>query len=909
MKAQFLKIAGVKTDKEFYDKYPTEEEFFAKCGAKIKKAFPGMKIPKAQQGNIFQNNTFQQPNMGPSSSTDPGFMSQVNTTLQSLTGGNPIQKVFDTIQGFKAQKDRVAGAKQNMQVMGHLEDAKASNDLYEEQNLQDARMKTYVGGDRDQFGMTGEELFPMYGVGTNVLAKNGKKIKAQDGFMSGIGGQLMGSGLNTGMQQLNIGGNDMGSEIGGNIGGTAGMLLGGPAGQAIGKVLGTAAGDLLDKSDSKIERYNQQAENSINNMIGMNMGKSIRSRFGGNLKNGGKIANYAQGGDIQTYGEGGVKPLSYNPYGGEMGMIHGPSHEKGGVDMSVFGQPLEAEGGEPIMKLEDGGGISEEENMVIMGNLEVPKSLKKSAETFTGEKLSGNKFKTMTKSIGKAENKATKIVDRNISKVDEYTPLNKLDRISLNTLDTNINIADNKLKKLQVIKEGMAEAQQALNVDNGTAKNGKKVYAKKGVTTTTDSTTLPPNTFRTEQEALDAGFYKTQDGKLERILEEGQDPESFTLPGNTGAQGSPAEYSYKPKSTGRSWKEAYKIAGQKNWLKPNETFEQYVERAKAEKAGNPEKYTEKTLVKPEVKGTAPAEDQLVEILGLPTTYEYANLLPKEKEKEKEDLDLGWLNNLNLRGSDAEDFNNAQLLPEAWAMANNQLEPVQAQQFNPRLRVPYDISMQDQLNQNTAKARGAERMAAYSPGMLSNLKAQEYMADQNVLGNQFRQNQQFKDQVYSGNLATLNDTQLKNLAIADTQYTRQEQAKSNTKATDFEAIKSMTDKRLKHNLENQTLRVWENMYDYRYNPAGRAQYRGESANFDDWRAGGQPDATDSDQYIYERGPDGKTYRRRRDGQSAKGGNISPLTRIENSELISGGGIAGGQTYSMNGSMVKKFKKFK
>ena len=36
MKSQFLKIAGVKTEKEFYEKYPTEEEFFAKCGAKIK---------------------------------------------------------------------------------------------------------------------------------------------------------------------------------------------------------------------------------------------------------------------------------------------------------------------------------------------------------------------------------------------------------------------------------------------------------------------------------------------------------------------------------------------------------------------------------------------------------------------------------------------------------------------------------------------------------------------------------------------------------------------------------------------------------------------------------------------------------------------------------------------------------
>ena len=38
MKKQILKIAGVKSEKEFYNKYPTEEAFMAKHGKAFKKA-------------------------------------------------------------------------------------------------------------------------------------------------------------------------------------------------------------------------------------------------------------------------------------------------------------------------------------------------------------------------------------------------------------------------------------------------------------------------------------------------------------------------------------------------------------------------------------------------------------------------------------------------------------------------------------------------------------------------------------------------------------------------------------------------------------------------------------------------------------------------------------------------------
>ena len=47
MKAQILKIAGVKNEKEFYKKFPTEEAFLKKHGKELKKAQVGTSIDGA----------------------------------------------------------------------------------------------------------------------------------------------------------------------------------------------------------------------------------------------------------------------------------------------------------------------------------------------------------------------------------------------------------------------------------------------------------------------------------------------------------------------------------------------------------------------------------------------------------------------------------------------------------------------------------------------------------------------------------------------------------------------------------------------------------------------------------------------------------------------------------------------
>jgi hypothetical protein len=174
----------------------------------------------------------------------------------------------------------------------------------------------------------------------------------------------------------------------------------------------------------------------------------------------------------------------------------------------------------------------------------------------------------------------------------------------------------------------------------------------------------------------------------------------------------------------------------------------------------------------------------------------------------------------IRPTDQEALNARQLMGETYAMSTNQLEPVQATPYTPQLRVPYDISRQAAKNDLIAQTRAAQRMAQGNPEMQAAIAAQAYNPMQQLNEQDFIDNQRMRDAVYSGNIATLNDAELKNLSIYDQQYQRQEQAKSNTKATAQAALNSISDKYAKNALENRTLGVYENLYNYRYDAAGR-----------------------------------------------------------------------------------------
>jgi hypothetical protein len=120
---------------------------------------------------------------------------------------------------------------------------------------------------------------------------------------------------------------------------------------------------------------------------------------------------------------------------------------------------------------------------------------------------------------------------------------------------------------------------------------------------------------------------------------------------------------------------------------------------------------------------------------------------------------------------------------------------------------------------------------YNPAALAALNAEKYAANQKVLGEQFKLNQVMKDKVYAENRDLLNQANLNNLQAFDQQYSRQQEALSNTKATSQAALSSIASKYMQNQLENRTLQTYENLYNYRFDPRFRANNMNTLAMFD------------------------------------------------------------------------------
>jgi hypothetical protein len=209
--------------------------------------------------------------------------------------------------------------------------------------------------------------------------------------------------------------------------------------------------------------------------------------------------------------------------------------------------------------------------------------------------------------------------------------------------------------------------------------------------------------------------------------------------------------------------------------------------------------------------------------------------PADQEAGDQNGKIDWMTMVNqvlpyLRPSNAEALDPRQLSGEMLALATNQLEPVQAQTIQPQLGTPTDISLQEIINENEADYRAAQRMMGYNPAALAALNAEKYQANQKVLGEQFKLNQSVKDRVYAENRDLLNQANLNNLQTFDQQYGRQQEALSNTKAVSQAALSSIASKYMQNQLENRQLQTYENLYNYRFDPRFRANNMNPLAQF-------------------------------------------------------------------------------
>jgi hypothetical protein len=1008
MKDQILKIAKVKSEKEFYKKYPTEEAFMKAHGKELKKAAMGkaMVYDQLHQLTDFGNPPVAQYGIGMRSTPQnfskylqgtnqfglnpDGTIKQVggafnNASMAQMSGQQMASNMSsqyatpsaDTLSGVNEINAGAGGDGKGANVAAAAIGAlpgiiagveaigaqrKAINKAYQARELSELVLQAsstrekakrkYVRPE-DYIAQPGQLGNP-YGSGTNFLAKNGRMIggnptEIQNMYNPGdmytdLGFEPMGETLKQYRQGGDLPVAAFGdyfqssgqAQIGSAVGTAAGSLIGGPLGGMVGGLIGTAAGNLLGgaKQARELEAEKKKAEMNTQQAA---FAQAQQNQFGAYMEQGGKVdvgdeykwvshtwqpqtiakfgeynvkdllkpphdadmlrsgghlkdeyytppsaealftgrperkpltmedgGKFAMGGDLEILEGGKAETISYNPFlpdGGETVMFKGRSHDNGGIPINFGENGVEVEGGEPAVKLENGG---EESNMVVFGNMKINKNI---ADLMGDPKAKGKKFKHYVADIAKNDAKQLKRIDKALDIIENSNNNSKFGQLGMQTgklmkegAEAYQKMNAENIQEAGIVQNAILDTASELGVKSDELAQGKLVKEKDPRMMAKDGKKL--------KKAQDGGDYEYFDPK-DNYLEE------INTSQNTGA-------GLINPNTGM-----YQLPMSRNSVSQMDTMSSgYGSVAPSEMFGN----------------AGDVGSMIGDVSSESSGFgKVLNTLGKGLEKYGPSI----LSNIApfLRPSNAnEDLPPDQLYPEYFALATNQLEPVQAQTFQPMLDTPMDISLNDQINAIDSQSRAAIRAAGQNPAAQAMIMSQALEAKNKVLGEQTRINAANKMQTYDKNRAALNDAQLRNLQILDQQYFRQAQARSNTKEQTFNALSSIAAKTAQQRAANRKLGVMENMYNFRFTPSGRAINTNAPTQFN---MSGNPFATNSGkglapglEYTYD--SQGNIIGTRRTPTSSK----ASMEELDNTFKRNGSNTS--KTKARNSSIVKALK---
>jgi hypothetical protein len=892
MKAKMLKIAGVKSEKEFYKLFPTEEAFMAKHGKAFSKAKGGINLGDAD----------------------------VSSGLKNIIEGS-IQLKEDIANVKKAkQYGKIA---ELAQKAVRKPEVPRRRYIRPEDTMVNSMNPMGSGADFLQMEMGGNvtEIQNMYSpgdiysdMGYEPLDDSNIKQYQPGGKLFGLGSKESGQ-LGGGLGSLIGGGSGRpsgASQVGSGVGSIAGMAIGGPLGAAIGSALGGAVGGLIGGGQ---EKKIKEQERKIGNLafqsgvVGLQDSMSAYMENGGwvsndwqpqviakfgeydvkdllkapndadMLRSGGHLKDYTapsaramsterpdfqMGGELQTYWGGYAEPISQNPYlpdGGETVMFRGQSHDESdgqgrtGIGITYGDNPVEVERGEPAVKLRDGG--SNEENLVVFGNMKIPSY---GVSELDDPKAKGMKFKTYTAGLSKIENKANKTTDKALKLLEDTEVDSPFDLLSISTAKAMLKGSDMKLKDAAMKKQTAASIQSAIldtaeemGVESDSLSRGKIKSAKSGGKFTSAQvginqplTPIPPVNTYYQIPVRENQLLKTTAAVQELVKQQQQPQVKKATPKSKVAKASAIAAPIKDRL-----------------LAPVAPIKRDIPKL------------------PAISSTIDPE------ISKRVISDLENLKLSKVGESEDEFDMSnFLQMVNpyLRPGIQNRLDPGQLAPEMFALSANQLEPVQAQLYTPLLEEVSRISLQDQLNEIQAEANAARRMVGGNPAAQAAIAAQAASAKNKVLGEQFRVNQAMEMESRRRNLATLNDATLKNLGILDQQYQRQSQAKSATKAQAFTALSSIADKIAKNKAETLSTNVMANMYpQYTFGPNGRIYNTGlTSFNTQIGSGSGlKKDAQGNDLIpIYGKDNNITGYRVKEDSKPKKGRNGSIVKAIKN-----------------------------
>lgn len=537
----------------------------------------------------------------------------------------------------------------------------------------------------------------------------------------------------------------------------------------------------------------------------------------------------------------------------DMSLFHGPSHADGGIPY----KGVEVEGGEPLYKALDG-------SEVVFGNMMVPGSNKK--------------FKQVAKLLAEKEQKVDKLIDKGTELVNSSNPNDKWEELAFNSGAAMMMGGARKKMELKQNKEHLSKMQETLlqmaeemGADPFNLSKGKIVKAKNGATLKAgDGIKVETDLSKVNQKLQE--FYKLaeQKGFTGQISDKGGYSVRNTKSGRKSrhASGEALDFIFDDKDAYQKILKDPELAGFliNNGLTAINEYDPSIQKKTGADVGhihvgfdrgtatadqfrkdaaslykNSQKdwawNSKGTPAGAPIKG-APAGDVQN---GITTDDVINRTFGKDKLQVFTPGKEPAYNPRTVKGltydnpitnpedktlpSAARPLDFRQILPEVVAGFQNQVEPVQMQQFTPQLFQPYQVSFQDSLNDNQTSFNALGRLMQSNPEALATLAGQKYAADNKVRGEEFRTNQQIETDVVNKNISLLNDAEMKNLGLADQQYTRQAQAKSNTKVLNNEILNSITSKIKQNELEQQTTRLYENLFNYRPDEAMKLTYMG------------------------------------------------------------------------------------
>lgn len=720
-----------------------------------------------------------------------------------------------------------------------------------------SKVKSYQDGGGVPYDAIGNELGNLaYGdkasrdAGSNIGGGVGRGIgTALGGPLGGAIGDFVGSGIGDLLDRNDRRQRQEREQIDRNISTMNNMKIGPQihAGYAShmkhGGMLGAPGPQVLKSFDGK----------NLNNML------QKASRMPDTLKKGGSVSG---DGNVKTLWGGDVNAVSYNPYaGGESLYFSGNSHENkdpktGQTGIGVAYGPQSIANNEAVVEVEnepaqimqDGGN---QENLVVFGDLKIPNNF---IPEIGDENAKGKKFKNYVNNLNDEEARINKQMGRAVENVGD-TEVTKWGELVRSTSDAIVKGGDMKLKDIANKKEILADLQTALNdtfdergIDGNKFLSKGEIQAVKDTEDyAEDGTEIPmaqdglklnklPTKFKTTKEAEDAGFmWDEEQEKWKKLTKEAQEkidrkdatgsdigdmPEGQKYDDKTGLAGNVTEADYEAFVKENPWFDwtTFDRRKKEDVKRFQREFNKRNKDAGIDVSVNVDgiigEETSSARFTPEVESreATDPEYEFADVEEEVTTTETTTV------KQTTPFDASFLRPLFRRPIDNDlDYN--QILPEMNAAANNQLDPVYAQTYQPRLRVPYDISLQDQRNVINSQYRAMSQnpILANNPAALAAAQAPFFDALNSIGAEEFRQNQAMKDQVYSGNIDTINQARLTNLGIYDQQQERQAQAVANTKATQQEIVKSIADKYQQNKLENRREKVLRELFpNFRFN---------------------------------------------------------------------------------------------